>query len=138
MKGLHWLNIFGFILTNFVDTREVYNNLKEDAEERKITTYMGKRALLYTILFAFLFIGGPSLAIWCASSLISTRPLLGIVLLIAGVVIAVYGLVLFPIILNYIIKQLILNKRAIGWIALVLFLVVIAIGVGAFVYIGQI
>lgn len=138
MKGLHWLNIFGFILTKFVDTREVYNNLKNDPEERKVTTYMGKRALLYSLLFALLFIGGPSLTIWCASSFISESPVLGIVLLITGVVVALYGLILIPIILNYIIKQLILNRRAIGWIALILFLIIIAVGIFAFVYIAQI
>ncbi|MDE6104902.1 MAG: hypothetical protein K2G38_04400 [Clostridia bacterium] len=138
MKPLQWLNIIGFILTKFVDTREIYNNLKKDPEERKITTYMGRHALLYIILFAVLFIGGPSLAIWCASSFISTNPIFGIVLLIVGVVVALYGLVLIPIILNYTIKQLILNRRAIGWIALILFLVVIAVGVAAFVYISQI
>lgn len=138
MGALRWLNIIGFLLSKFADTREIYNNLKKDPEERKVTTYMGRHALLYIILFAVLFIGGPSLTIWCASSFISEHVLWGVILLILGIVIALYGLILIPIILNYTIKQLVLNKRAIGWIALILFLVVIAVGVAAFVYIAQI
>lgn len=137
MKGLHWLNIFGFIATKFLDTREIYNNLKNDPEERKVTTYLGKRALLYSILFAIIFIGGPSLTIWCATSFLSEHVFLGILILLAGIIIAIYGLILIPIILNYTIKQLILNRRAIGWIALFLFLIIIAVGVAAFVFIAQ-
>ncbi len=138
MNLLRWLNIIGFMISKFTDTRVVYNNLKKDPEERKLTTYMGKRALANLALFALFFIGGPTLTIWCASSYISTNPIFGVVLLIAGIVIAAYSLLLIPIILNYIVKQLILNKRAIGWIALILFIAVIALGIAAFVYISQI
>ena len=96
--------------------RSDYNRIKADDELRKTSTLLGKRAIVYNIIMLVFMGGAAGLAIFGF-----TLTGLATILCIAGAVILYVAMLPYLILsLNLAIKQLCLNKRAIGWIMLIL------------------
>lgn len=115
MTRRDWNYIF-FFIDRFAMARNDYNRIKADDELRKTSTLLGKRAIVYNIIMLIFMGGAAGLAIFGLS-------LTGIatILCIAGAVILYVAMLPYLILsLNLAIKQLCLNKRAIGWIMLIL------------------
>lgn len=115
MTRRDWNYIF-FFIDRFAMARNDYNRIKADDELRKTSTLLGKRAIVYNIIMLIFMGGAAGLAIFGLS-------LTGIatILCIAGAVILYVSMLPYLILsLNLAIKQLCLNKRAIGWVMLIL------------------
>ena len=112
-------------IAHAINSRMMYNNLKNDEYARKETTLLGKRALRHILTF-LLFWG---LAIFSIFKVFEYARSYQILMMILFIVIAIYlvayGILFLPLALNLTIKQLKLNKRAIGWIDLTLFILAI-------------
>ncbi|MFQ6772989.1 MAG: hypothetical protein ACLRFG_00760 [Clostridia bacterium] len=128
MKFKFW-NAFSLI-SLAVNARIAYNNAKKDENIRKTTTAFGKRALVYIISFAVLSLGGIALIWWGVDGFVNAF-IFNIFKIILGGYMVLYSLVLLPLALNLVIKQMKLNKKPIGWISLVLLILsVVAVIVG--------
>lgn len=131
MTRRDWNYIF-FFIDRFAMARNDYNRIKADDELRKTSTLLGKRAIVYNIIMLIFMGGAAGLAIFGLS-------LTGIatILCIAGAVILYVSMLPYLILsLNLAIKQLCLNKRAIGWIMLILPLLITIGSVVAVIIIG--
>ncbi|MBO4936885.1 MAG: hypothetical protein J6C90_01010 [Clostridia bacterium] len=128
MKFNFW-NAFSLI-SLAVNARIAYNNAKKDENIRKTTTAFGKRALVYIITFAVLSLGGIALIWWGVDGFVNAL-IFNIFKIILGGYMVLYSLILLPLALNLVIKQMKLNKKPIGWISLVLLILsVVAVIVG--------
>lgn len=115
MTRRDWNYIF-FFIDRFALARNDYNRIKADAELRKTSTLLGKRAVVYNIIMLVFMGGTAALAIFGL-----TLTGLATILCIAGAVILYAAMLPYLILtLNLAIKQLCLNKKAIGWIMLIL------------------
>ncbi|MBQ8468915.1 MAG: hypothetical protein IJ542_04115 [Clostridia bacterium] len=134
MNGLlHFLNF----IAKIGEDREIYNNIKNDAELRPFSKYFGWRAILQSVLFAVFSVGG-AISLYVGF----TRNLgifLNIILIMLGIGLVLVSIELFFFALSRTIKQLKLNRRAISWIALVVFIlcVVGAVAILSMAYNGM-
>lgn len=123
------------LFDNFIEARDQYNKIKANEESKKVSTLLGKKSITNSIIALVLFAGGIALTLWGWSIMQnqSLAGVFGIILLIIGIVLLIYPILFMIISLNYLIKQLCLNKRAVGWIALAIFVLVIVLaGVGTY------
>ena len=105
-----------FLIDRMLYARENYDRIKQDAELRKTSTLLGRRALIYDIILLIFVGGAAALTIWGITMESGWKIA---VFILAGLV--VIAMIPFYILaLNFSIKQLCLNKRAIGWISLLL------------------
>lgn len=106
-----------FFFDRLLFAREEYDKIKQNEEERKKSTLLGRRALFYDVLI-LIFVGGAAVLLIWGISLEETWKQ---VLIIVGAIIDVLIMLPYYILaFNFSIKQLCLNKRAIGWISLLL------------------
>lgn len=122
---LNKLLIFRLALSHGVNSRLMYNNLKKDDFARPRTTLLGKRAFRHILCFALftaVAIASIAWAIRCGQTAQIFTMILGVVL---GVYAGAYGILFLPLAVNLTIKQLRLNKKAIGWIDLLLLIFII-------------
>lgn len=110
---------FLYLLDRFIVLRATYNDIKANPESKKISTVLGTKALIYDILFS-VTVGIALALVFLANSLEDSGALFGVILLVVAAAIVLYSLSYFILGLNCSIKQLLLNRRAIGWITLVL------------------
>ena len=118
-------NALWTLLLNFTSAREMYKNLKANDFARQRTTLFGRKALINIIWLTIM----AALSVFVAYLMVLEFSKLA---LITGVLAAI-GLVLCAVILltriivtlNQVVKQLKLNKKAIGYIALALYLIVL-------------
>lgn len=129
-KGL----IIGTLINKIINARIAYNNIKKDEELRKNYTRFGRVSLLYTFLFALLTVGGLTLMAVCIKNMVYAM-FLYVIGLIVSIYISGYGLVFVPLSLNLLIKQLCTNKKPIGYVALVMFIIVLIAAVVALVFV---
>lgn len=129
-------HLFLHFLDKIVDTRLTYNEIKNDEEARATSTLLGKRALIYDIVIIITVIGGAALLCWALSLLESKAVLFAIVMILLAVGMFITSLVYYIIGLNCAIKQLCLNRRAIGWIALFLPIVAAILAVAGILLFG--
>lgn len=109
-----------------IDARIRFNELKKDDEARKVTTEMGKKALIYNIVLLIFLGAATALVIWGVTIEATWR----IALFVAAGILAVAMIPYFILVFNFSIKQLCLNKRAIGWVSLIMpFVITIAVAV---------
>lgn len=131
MTRRDWNYIF-FFIDRFAMARNDYNRIKADDELRKTSTLLGKRAIVYNIIMLIFMGGAAGLAIFGL-----TLTGIATILCIAGAVILYVSMLPYLILsLNLAIKQLCLNKRAIGWIMLILPLLITIGSVVAVIIIG--
>lgn len=125
------------LLEGFADARLVYDNLKTRPEFAAKSTGLARRAWRDLLIFG-----------------VTAAVVIGLVLLSGGlsggsvwqVFVAIAGgvflffefLVLIPQTLNYSIKQIILNKHPLGWLALVTTVVMVAVVVGLLCWVASI
>ena len=110
-----------FMIDRMLWARENYDRIKQDEEERKTSTLLGRRALSYDIVLLIFWGGAAALVIWGITMASGWKYVLYIVA-------ALFALTMIPfciLALNFSIKQLCLNKRAIGWISLLLPLLIL-------------
>ena len=120
-----------FIIDRMIEAREKYELIKQDPEERKTSTLLGRRALVYDIILLIFVGGAAALTIWGLTMDSAWK----IALFILAGLIAVSMIPFYIIALNFSIKQLCLNKRAIGWISLLLpILIAIAAAVSIVIF----
>ncbi len=128
------------IFDKFVDIRVAYNDIKSNPEAKKTSTVLAKRSILYSIIGAVVFAISFALIFWGFSLVNNASVFFGIVLIILGISMIFYPLACYILSLNLVIKQLLLNKKPLGFVALSIFLLMIAlIVVGvilAFTYLG--
>lgn len=131
MTRRDWNYIF-FFIDRFAMARNDYNRIKADDELKKTSTLLGKRAIVYNIIMLIFMGGAAGLAIFGL-----TLTGIATILCIAGAVILYVSMLPYLILsLNLAIKQLCLNKRAIGWIMLILPLLITIGSVVAVIIIG--
>ena len=122
-----------FFADRLIYAREMYNEIKQNDAERKTSTLLGRRALIYDIILLIFVSGAAALAIYGITMESGWKIALFIV---AGIVFA--AMIPFYILaFNFSIKQLCLNKRPIGWISLlipILQAIAIAVTITIFAY----
>ncbi|MCH5160242.1 MAG: hypothetical protein J1F66_05315 [Clostridiales bacterium] len=122
----HTVESILFFFDRMIEAREKYNAIKQNEAERQTSTLLGRRALYYDIILLIFVGGAAALAIWGMTIESGWR----IALYILAGIIAVAMIPFYIIAFNFSIKQLCLNKRAIGWITLLLpILIAIAVAV---------
>ena len=119
-KGNGILRFLNFIV-KIGDDRMMYNNIKKDPELRKISTHFGWTSIMYSLLFLACGGGGGVLTYY------SFTHNMGIILNIFGIVLGI-GLVLFSLeafyfALSHAIKQMVINRRFVSWLALIVFVI---------------
>lgn len=134
MKTRSILSILKFfeLLAN---ARVAYNNAKKDEETRKTVTKFGGRAIVYTIVYVLLVGCGVALFYFGITNIASSLILVSIIAILASVYMLLWGVPYLILAINLTIKQLILNRKFIGWLALILLVIVISLTV-AVVIIG--
>lgn len=131
MTRRDWNYIF-FFIDRFAMARNDYNRIKADDELKKTSTLLGKRAIVYNIIMLIFMGGAAGLAIFGL-----TLTGLATILCIAGAVILYVAMLPYLVLsLNLAIKQLCLNKKAIGWVMLILPLLITIGSVVAVIIIG--
>lgn len=124
------LNLIMSLLGDFVDAREVYNNLKDNEAVRPVATGLARRAFYQLLTFTLGVIGGLAI-IYGLMAAFAEVILLQVILLIFGGALALFGiLILMPTTLNFAIKQLKLNGHYLGWVAIVLTLLALLAAIG--------
>lgn len=125
-----------FFIDRMIEARETYDILKEDENERKTSTVLGRRALHYGIILLIFLGGATALTIWA----LTLKLVWQIILIALAVIVALAMIPYFIIALNFSIKQFRLNKRAIGWISLLLSLLTViasAVSIVIFIMLAQ-
>lgn len=119
MAKSRYLFILNFV-SKMLDIRTSYNDIKNNADAKKVSTLLGKRGLRYIISFLLTAgIGGIVVSYFLKyiDTLAIIFAILGIILGVSLIIISIFYVLLG---LSCTIKQLKLNKKAIGWIDLVL------------------
>lgn len=124
-----WL--LGFV-GGFIKTRSSYKDIRSNPESRKVSTLMGKKSIGYTVIFLVLLGLAVALGYWGIGMVKAVGFLLGIIMVVASIGLAFYSLSCLILALITAIMQLSLNRRAIGWIALILVFIVVAVAVVGF------
>ena len=120
-----------FFLDRMIYAREKYDEIKANEEERKTSTLLGVRALVYDIILLIFVVGAAALAIWGITMESGWKIALFILAGILFIAMIPYYVLAF----NFSIKQLCLNKRPIGWISLLLpIILTIAVAVSITVF----
>ena len=115
-----------FFLDRMIYAREKYNEIKNSGE-RRTSTLLGRRALVYDVILLIFVGGAAALAIWG----ITLESGWKIALFILAGILFVAMIPFYVLALNFSVKQLCLNKRPIGWIALLLpLMLTVAVAVG--------
>ena len=105
-----------FVFEKLVYARAAYDSLKQNEVERPRNTDLGKRALFYDMILLIFMGGATALTIWGITMQSGWK----IALFIVAGLVAIAMIQFYIVALNFAIKQLCLNKRAIGWISLLL------------------
>ena len=125
MKKKNILSLFKFAEL-LVNARIAYNNVKNDEEAKKTADMFGKRSLVYFVVFALVGAGAAALIVWAVNNFVSTLIFVAIGAIILAVYMVIYALGYYILSFNLAIKQKKLNNKAVGVVALVLNITVIA------------
>jgi|GEM_PF-6714995 len=118
---LHFLNF----ISKLAEDREVFLNIQKEPELKFKSRYFGWRAIWQSLLFGGLFLGGAWLLFTGLSRFLGI--FINIILVSVGAALAISSLEFLLLALLSTIKQLRINRRAISWVALVIFLAVVGI-----------
>ena len=105
-----------FFIDRMIYARETFNELRENEQERQTSTLLGKKALIYDIILLIFLGGAVALVIWGLSLSTGWQ----VFMIIVAAIISLAMIPYFILALNFSIKQLRLNKRPIGFVALIL------------------
>ena len=118
---LHFLNIIG----KLIDDKAIYVNIQNDPELKKYSKHFGGHAILYSIFFALLAIGGTFLMYTGFTRNIGV--ILNIFAIMLGIGLVIPSFELFIFAFSSTIKQLRINRRFISWLALFIFIVCVGL-----------
>ncbi|MEG1582180.1 MAG: hypothetical protein RR334_03400 [Clostridia bacterium] len=109
------------VIDRFKKTHQKFKTIKADPEQRSTSTFFAKRSIIFSVVGAFLI----PLLLWL---LVASLDSGNVIFAIFGAVIAIVAIIAIPIPfiiqnLILIIYQLRLNKKAIGWVALGLYII---------------
>ena len=119
MKKFNILNLFKFG-EKIVNARLAYNNAKQDPEVKPNITTFGKRSMWYFVCFLFFAALTGGLVYYGITHFVSTLIFVSILALVAGVYTSIYMLGFYILSLNLAIKQVRLNKKFVGVLAMIL------------------
>ena len=105
-----------FFIDRMIFAREKFDEIRQNEEERKTSTLLGRRALSYDIILLIFVAGAAALAIWGITMESGWK----IALFILAGIVLVAMIPYYILSLSFSTKQLRLNRRPIGWIALFL------------------
>lgn len=131
-RGSKFSWIWSF-LKSFDKTRITFKDIKDNPESRKVSTVIGKKSIGYTFIFLGLLAVAFALAYFGFGMIESLGFLLGVIMIVAGIGTAFYSLMYFILAFMNAIMQLILNRRAVGWVALSLVLIIVVVVVVLFI-----
>ena len=115
------ISYFLWFLDDFSTSRIMYNNLKADNYSKTHTTLFGRKALKSIILFAIMLSLSLLLASWLKTAYLNGKVLSMILSIVLLITIVPNAVLCLPVAINLIIKQLLLNKKFIGFFNLILF-----------------
>ena len=125
----HLLNIIG----RLADDRIMMENIKKDPELRKQSKIFGASAIWQSVLFAVFISGSVFLLIAGFTKYLAV--LGNIIAITFGIGLFFVALEMFIFALSHTIKQMVLNRRFISWLALIVFIVCTALSILALNYI---
>ena len=120
-------NLLFKVFGKFIDIKSAYNDIKANPESKQNSTVFAKKSILYSILGAIVFAMCFAFIFWGFSLLDSSSVFFGIILIILGLSVIFYPFVYLILSLNLVIKQLLLNKKPLGFVALSIFLLMLVI-----------
>ena len=127
---LRFLNFIG----KLADDRIIYENIKKDPDLKPYSKHFGWSAIWHSLLF--LLFGGIGGVITTACFSKNYGIILNIVGIVFGIGLILVSLEMLLFALSHTIKQLKLNRRAISWIALVVFILCV-VAVGAVLFLAS-
>lgn len=119
---LFWLGAFLALILSFAQARMIYTNLKNNPVYKDKSTGLARRALAnlaYFVVFAGCGVGSLALAMYGFSGSIIFKIIFFVAVAIFFILAAIVSL---PKTISYTVKQLKLNKRSLGYVALGLLL----------------
>ena len=123
------------LFVGLIVSKELYKNLEKDEYAKAHTTLFARKALWNLLTLLFAITATVLVAYFISENLYSHRVLLAILCMVAIVPIAVFTFYELIKTLNYVVKQIKLNKKPIGIVALTLFLALIILAVTVIVII---
>ena len=123
-----WAVLFRLI-EGFLDARIVYDNMK-------VSPFRSQSLGLMRRAWRDLLIFGVVAALFVTAMLVTTGFLQIVFIVTGGIWIAFELLVIVPQVLNYAIKQLILNKHPLGWVTLVVTILLVAGVIGGVAFVA--
>lgn len=116
--------VLNILLDGYLDASIVYDNLKKNTLYKDTSTGLARRSLQHLLVFALTTVFTLLISYWALTSLSSFWEVLIMIIAVVGVV---YAFVIsFPLALYTAVKQLRLNKKPLGKVALALCLVLLA------------
>lgn len=115
-----FLRFLNFI-SKLIDDRIVYQDLKSDENKRKTTKRFGISAIGYSVGYAVLSVLGALITAKGASGDLGI--IVGFFAIIIGAAFLLVSLELLIFAISHTVKQLILNRKAISWIAFSVFII---------------
>lgn len=133
LPSIKWMWKF---FESFLNAKDEYKGIKS-SEERTTSSKFGVKSILYSVLFLVLVSSGLALGYWSLTMFDSLAIIFGIILLITAIGLLFYSVTYLILALVTCIMQLCINRRASGWIALsIILLIVSAVVVGLVSIIG--
>ena len=131
-----FFKVINFI-SKIIDDRIIYKNLKSDEEKRKTTSRFGISAIGYSVGFGIIATLGALMAAKGFSGDLGV--IVGFFAIVLGITFLVVSLELLLFAVSHTVKQLILNRKAISWIALVILIVALsAVAFAVLSFIGSV
>lgn len=129
-SGREWYKFF----SKLADIRLTYGQLKADEENRNSSTALGGRAIFYDVLYAIFMTFGVLGVVFGLRILNDTSVIVGLLVLIFGIAFVAGSVLQIILALFCAFYQLRLNKRAIGWVTLVISVLLIVGGAVALIF----
>lgn len=122
LPSIKWMWKF---VDSFLNVKNEYKGIKS-SENRVSSSKFGVKSILYSLLFLVLVSGGLALGAWSLTMFDSIAIIFGIILLITAIGLLFYSVTYFILAVVACVLQLILNRRAVGWIALLIILLIVS------------
>jgi len=119
------LLLFKLGSSHVVNSRLMYHRLKAEDYARERTTLLGRRGLRHILSFMLFVSVAVAAFVMCFKWGAQGKIFLMILAIIPGVYATAYSILFLPLALNLTIKQLRLNKKAIGYINVALLILVL-------------
>ena len=118
--------ILNFIF-GLINIRTIYEDIKQNEESKKVSTVLGKKAIGYCFLFALFVAIAVGLGKWGYQYIHTPAFFLGVIIIVIAIVFGLYSISFLLFAFSCAMKQIRLNRRPVGVIALILTLLLLVI-----------